>query len=130
MGILGTAGTVGMAVGPPIGDAVARLLSLDIMFYTSSLFGLISIVILFSINETLINKKPFTAESFKIQKQDLFEPYVLVPCVIMILSAYSYGACFTLLPDLGEHVGIKNKGVLFLFLTVASLAVRLIAGKA
>jgi MFS family permease len=48
----------------------------------------------------------------------------------MVLSAYSYGAAFTVLPDFGAHVGIKNKGLLFTFLTVASLLVRLLGGKA
>jgi len=34
------------------------------------------------------------------------------------------------MPDFGEHVGIKNKGLLFAYLTVSSLAVRLLGGKA
>jgi MFS family permease len=130
MGVLGTAGTVGMAAGPAIGGAVANNFSLDALFYLSSFFGLVSIIVLMSIRETLENKKPFTPETLRIQKRDLFEPLVLVPCIIMALYAYSYGAIFTLLPDLGEFAGIKNKGLLFTFLTVASLAVRLLAGKA
>jgi MFS family permease len=129
MGILGTAGTVGMAAGPAIGGALANAFSLNVLFYTSSLFGLLSILILFNIRETLCDKKRFGAHALKIHRRDLFEPLVVVPCVIMFLYAYSYGACFTVLPDLGEYLGIKNKGVLFTFLTVASLAVRLVAGK-
>jgi MFS family permease len=130
MGMLGTAGTVGMAAGPAIGGAVANNFSLNALFYASSFFGLISILILFSIRETLENKSTFSIASLKIEKQDLFEPLVIAPCIIMLLSAYSYGAIYTVLPDLGEYVGIKNKGLLFTFLTVASLAVRLLAGKA
>lgn len=130
MGLLGTAGTLGMAAGPAIGGALANVFSLNVMFYTSSLFGLLSIIILLNIKETLGNKKRFSTDSVRIQRHDLFEPLVLVPCLIMLLYAYSYGACFTLLPDLGEYMGIKNKGLLFAFLTVASLMVRLLAGKA
>jgi MFS family permease len=48
----------------------------------------------------------------------------------MLLTAYAYGAVFTVMPDFGEHVGIRNKGLLFTFLTVASLSVRLVAGRA
>jgi MFS family permease len=48
----------------------------------------------------------------------------------MVLCAYAYGAMFTIMPDLGEHMGIRNKGLLFTYLTVASLLVRLIGGKA
>jgi MFS family permease len=48
----------------------------------------------------------------------------------MVLVAFSYGAVFTIIPDFGQFVGIKNKGLLFTFLTIASLLVRLLAGKA
>ena len=130
MGLLGTAGTVGMASGPAIGGALANLFSLDVVFYTSSLFGLLSMIILLNIKETHAGKKQFSLDSVKIQRHDLFEPLVVVPCIIMFLYAYSYGTIFTLLPDLGAFVGIRNKGVLFTFLTVASLLVRLVAGRA
>jgi MFS family permease len=66
----------------------------------------------------------------KLSGDDLFEPRVIVPCLVMVLCAYAYGAIFTIMPDLGEHMGIKNKGLLFTYLTVASLLVRLIGGKA
>jgi MFS family permease len=130
MGILGTAGTVGMAVGPVVGGAVANNFGLDAMFYTSSGFALVSILILSGVKETLPQRKGFTTEIFKIHKRDLLEPRVLVTCIVMLLTAYSYGAVFTVIPDFGEYVGIRNKGLLFMFLTVASLSVRLIAGKA
>ncbi len=130
MGLLGTAGTVGMAVGPVVGGAVANNFGLDAMFYTSSGFAVVSILILSGIKETLPEKKGFTTEIFKIHKRDLLEPRVLVTCIVMLLTAYSYGAVYTVIPDFGEFVGIRNKGVLFMCLTVASLSIRLIAGKA
>lgn len=130
MGLLGTAGTLGMAAGPAAGGALVNFFSLNVVFYTSSILGLLSIFILMNIQETQKGKKKFNLEAIKIQRHDLFEPLVIVPCCIMFLYAYSYGACFTLLPDLGDFVGIPNKGLLFVFLTVASLMVRLIAGKA
>jgi MFS family permease len=130
MGLLGTAGTVGMALGPVVGASVANDFGLNSLFYTSSGFALVSILILAGIRETLAPRKGFTREVLKIHKRDLFEPRVLVTCVVMLLTAYSYGAIYTVMPDFGEFVGIKNKGLLFTFLTVASLSVRLIAGKA
>ncbi len=130
MGLLGTAGTVGMAAGPAVGGAVANNLGLNFMFYTSSAFAIISILILTGIKETLQQRNRFTHQVLKIHKRDLFEPRVLVTCVVMVLTAYSYGAVYTVMPDFGEFVGIRNKGLLFTFLTVASLSVRLIAGKA
>lgn len=130
MGIVGTAGTLGMASGPAIGGALANNVGLDVMFYCSSGFALISIIIIMSIKETLPVKQKFSMAVFRVKRVDIFEPRVLAPCLVMALSAYAYGAVFTVIPDFGAFVGIKNKGLLFTFLTVASLLVRLLAGKA
>ena len=130
MGYLGTAGTLGMAGGPALGAAVASHFSLDAMFYCSALAALGSLLILGGIKETLKYKVRFSPSLLKVGKQDIFEPRVLVPCLVMVLSTYSFGAVFTLIPDLGEFLGIRNKGLLFTYFTLASLLVRLIGGKA
>ena len=130
MGYLGTAGTLGMAGGPAIGGAIANQFSIEAMFYCSALSALGSILILGGIKETLKHKVRFSPSLLKVGRADLFEPRVLVPCIVMVLSAYSFGAVFTLIPDFGEFVGIRNKGLLFTYFTVASLLVRLIGGKA
>lgn len=130
MGILGTAGSVGMAAGPAIGGLVANQFGLNAMFYCSSAFGLLSVLVILNIRETLRDKHPVSTSLLKINKADLFEPRVVFPCIIMVLCAYSYGAVFTVIPDFGEYIGIKNKGLLFTYLTIASLAIRLLGGKA
>jgi MFS family permease len=130
MGLLGTAGTVGMAAGPALGGPIADGFGLDIMFYCSSFFALVSILILLGVKETVKQKHPFSGDLLKIKKEDLFEPLVIAPCIVMILGAYAYGAVYTIIPDFGQFVGIKNKGLLFTYLTVASLAIRLIGGRA
>ena len=130
MGILGTAGSVGMAAGPAVGGTIANQFGLDAMFYCSSFFGLVSIIILIRMKETLPRKVKFSLGLLKVKREDIFEPLVLVPCLVMVLVAFPYGAVFTVIPDFGQFVGIKNKGLLFTFLTVASLLVRLLAGKA
>ncbi|MBK5278390.1 MAG: MFS transporter [Bacteroidia bacterium] len=130
MGLLGTAGSVGMAAGPAIGGTIANQFGLDAMFYCSSFFGLVAIIILVRMRETLAKKERFSYSLLKVSKEDIFEPLVLIPCMIMVLIAFSYGTIFTVIPDFGQFVGIKNKGLLFTFLTVASLLVRLLAGKA
>jgi MFS family permease len=130
MGLLGTAGSLGMAGGPAIGGTLANSFGLDAMFYCSSFFGLISIVILLGVKETLKHKHPFQMQLLKMNGDDLFEPLVIVPCLVMVLSSFAYGAVYTIIPDFGEFVGIQNKGLLFTYLTVASLLVRLMGGKA
>lgn len=130
MGLLGTAGTLGMASGPAIGGTLANAFGLDVMFYCSSAFGILSILILTGIRETLQEKHTFHVSILKVETSDLFEPRVVAPCVVMVLSAYAYGAMFTIIPDFGEFMGIKNKGLLFTYLTIASFLVRLVGGKA
>lgn len=130
MGMLGTAGYIGMASGPAVGGWIANQFGLTVMFYSSSLLGLLSIVILIRIQETLKEKRRFHVSLLSVSRKDLFEPRVLAPCLVMALSAYAYGAVLTVLPDFGAYVGIQNKGLLFTYFTVASLAVRLIGGKA
>lgn len=130
MGLLGTAGTVGMAAGLAVGPGIANDFGLNVMFYSSSALAVTSIAVLFGIKETLSHKQGFSTQVLKIHKHDLLEPRVLVTCIVMLLTTYTYGAVFTVIPDFCTYVGIKNEGLPFTFLTVASLSVRLVAGKA
>jgi MFS family permease len=116
MGLLGTAGTVGMAAGLAVGPSIANDFGLDVMFYCSSGMAVLSIVFLMGIKETLTVRQSFSTQTLKIHKRDLFEPRVLVPCLVMMLATYAYGAVFTVLPDFCLHLGIENKGLPFVFL--------------
>lgn len=99
------------------------------MFYCSSLFAIVSSLIVFSIQETVTEKHPVSWKLLKIDRHDLFEPRVLAPCLVMVLCAYAYGNLFTIIPDFGTLMGIKNKGLLFTYFTVSSFMIRLIAGR-
>jgi MFS family permease len=130
MGFLGTAGTMGMAGGPALGGLISNDFGINAMFYASAFCAVVALVILSNIEETILKKHRFTIGLLKIHKHDFLEPKVIVPSIVMVLCAYAYGAVYTVLPDFGEFVGIGNKGLLFTYLTVASFAIRLIAGKA
>lgn len=130
MGLLGAAGTLGMAAGLAIGSFIADAFGLEIMFYCSSGFAVVSVVILIGLRETLDEKHRFHPRVLKVKRDDLFEPRVLAPCLVMGLCGYSYGAIFTVMPDLSQHMDIKYKGLLFSYLTVALLVIRLVGGKA
>jgi MFS family permease len=130
MGLLGTASTLGMAGGPALGGWLSSISSLDVMFYCSSGFAITSSLIIFSIRETVTEKHPVSWKLLKINREDLFEPRVLAPCLVMGLCAYAYGNLFTIMPDFGENMGIVNKGLLFTYFTVASFLIRLVGGKA
>lgn len=130
MGLLGTAGSLGMAAGPAIGGVIAQNFSIDVLFYSSSLLALLSVVILKGVKETLPLRNKFSVTMLKVDWHDLFEFKVWIPCIVMVLCSFAYGTMLTIIPDFGDYSGIKNKGVLFAFFTVASLAVRLFGGKA
>ena len=130
MGLLGTASSIGMAGGPAVGGIISNHFGLEAMFYCSATFALLSAIIIAGIKETLKSKQPFSTDLLKVSRGDLFEPRVLAPCVVMVLLVYSYGTVLTLIPDFGEYVGIRNKGLLSTYMTIASLLVRLIGGKA
>ncbi len=130
MGLLGTASSLGMAGGPAVGGFITNQFGLNIMFYCSAAFALLSAVIIGGIKETLPVKQPFSISILKVNRQDLFDRRVITPCVVMVLLVYSYGTVFTLIPDFGKHVGIRNNGLLFTYMTLTSLLVRLVGGKA
>lgn len=130
MGLLGTASTIGMAGGPAVGGPISVHFGLDAMFYCSSAFALLSAVILYRIRETVKDKRRFDVRLLKVNRSDLFEPRVLAPCIVMLLLGYSYGSVYTLIPDFGQHVGIQNPGLLFTYMTIAALVVRLLGGRA
>ncbi|MFM8913843.1 MAG: MFS transporter [Flammeovirgaceae bacterium] len=130
MGMVGTSGALGMAGGPALGGAVANQWGLDVMFYVSSFLALASIVIFIRVRETLKERHSVSWRLLKVSWADIYEPLVLAPCFVMMLTAYAYGTVYTMLPDFGFTMGIKNKGLLFVYFTLASLFIRLIAGRA
>lgn len=130
MGILGTASAVGMAGGPALGGFLESAYGFSTLCYCSSAFALVSITVLLAVKETIRERHAFHPRVLKVNQSDMFEPRVLAPCIVMFFSSYCYGGMITLLPDFSEFVGIKNAGLLFTYLTIASLTVRLVGGKA
>lgn len=130
VGVLGTAGTLGMALGPALGGWIANSYGLSFMFYGSSLCGLLSVLVVINMKETMKEKRKFSIATIRINRKDVFEPKVLIPSGVMVLIAYAYGAIFTVIADFGAYVGIVNKGLIFAYITVALLIIRLLAGRA
>ncbi len=130
MGVLGLCSSLGMASGPAIGSTLANTYSLDLMFYASSAAAILSIVILAGMQETLENPDRFRLSHLKLHRHELFEPRVIAPCIVLLLTAFSFGIVLTITPDLSDELGIENRGLFYTFFTVASVAVRFFAGKA
>ncbi|QJX47515.1 MFS transporter [Hymenobacter taeanensis] len=131
MGLLGVAGSLGMAAGPAIGGLLAQHFSLNTMFYASSGMALLSLVVQGTMTETLpqAQREKFSWSLLKLDWSEVLEPRVLAPALVTLLCLFPYGAVLTVIPDQSRLLGIENKGLFFTCFTVASLVVRLIAGR-
>ena len=129
LGIHGLCFSTGMAIGPAIGSAITSGHSINILFYCSSLFALLSIVIIINIKETLPKKKRFKFSLLRISRKEIIEFRVLPAALITLMAYISYGAILTVIPDWSQHLGIKNKGTFFMVFTISSLFVRFLSGK-
>ncbi|AMR33082.1 MFS transporter [Mucilaginibacter sp. PAMC 26640] len=129
LGMHGLCFITGMAVGPAIGSSIRMSHSLNTLFYTSSFFALMSIVLLMNMKETLKVREKLNLDMFKISRKDIIAIEVLPAAIVTLLSYVSYGAILTLIPDWSHHLGIGNKGLFFMVFTIASLVIRFVAGK-
>lgn len=129
MGIQGLCFSTGLALGPALGSYIKLLSSYDVLFYCSSLMAILSIVLVIQVKETLINKQQFTLKSLQISISDIIAKEAMIPAIITFITYLGFGVVLTLIPDWSEHLGFINKGVFFIVFTIASVLIRVIAGK-
>lgn len=129
LGMHGLCFSIGGAIGPAIGSYIAQDFGITTMFYSSSVFALLSIVIVLNMKETLKNKERFNLSMLKIRRDEIIELRVLPAGIVTLLSYTGYGVILTLIPDWSEHLGIGNKGLFFTAYTLSSIAIRFVSGK-
>ncbi|MFC7670137.1 MFS transporter [Hymenobacter humi] len=133
MGMLGVTGALGMAFGPALGSWIAETFSLNTMFYCSSAVALLSVVVQGTLTETLPKalRQRFSLRLLKLKWSEVLEPRVLSPALVTGLCLFPYGAVLTVVPDQSRLLGLEGhtKGLFYVFFTVASLGIRLVAGK-
>ena len=129
IGMHGLCFSIGGAFGPSLGGIIAQHYGINNMFYCSSLFAFLSIIIVCNIKETLKTKKNFSTSMLRISKSDIIELKVLPAAIVMLLSYSSSGVILTLIPDWSEHLGIVNKGLFFSVYTISSIGIRLLSRK-
>lgn len=129
MGIHGLCFSTGLAIGPAIGSELSQRSSINALFYCSSVFALLSIVILMNMKETLIKKERFKLALLKINRKEIIEKRVISGAFITFLSYLSYGVILTVISDWGTHLGVANKGLFYMVFTISSLIIRFASGK-
>lgn len=130
LGVHGICFSTGLAIGPAIGSTITDHFSINILFYCSSLFALMSIVILANMKESLVEKERFSFSLLKIKKNEIIERKVIPASLVTLLSYVSYGAILTVIGDWSKYLGTSNKGLFFMVFTLTSLLIRFVAGKA
>ncbi|OCB76831.1 MFS transporter [Flavobacterium piscis] len=130
LGLHGLCFSIGMALGPAIGSSIKLYSYMNMLFYASSVFALLSIVILMNMKETLKHKQRFSLRILKISRKDIIALEVLPAAIVTFLSYMAYGVILTLIPDWSQHLGIANKGLFFMVFTITSVMIRFGAGKA
>lgn len=131
MGYLGFFNSLGMAAGPALGSQLMLWVGGEYkwLFWLSSLIALVSALVIFGLPETLQPKQKMRWEFLKIRWEDVFEPRVIKPSIVLLFTAFSFGVVLTVVPDLATHIGMQNKGTFFSVFTFSSLFSRLTAGK-
>jgi MFS family permease len=129
MGIIGVAISVGTATGNALGGYIGSVFPIDYVFYASAATAIMSVLILSGMNETLADRVQFNFGLLKLKKDEIIEKRVLVPAIYMALSVFSFGLVLTIMPDYSAHLDISNKGLFFAVFVLASLGIRIVAGK-
>jgi len=130
LGLLGVFLSLGMSAGNAIGSPIAKHLGINSMFMISSFFGILSVLVLFRMKESLAEREKFRFSLLKMHLNEVFEPNIFLPAIIMVFTVISYGIILTIIPDFSVHLGLENKGIFFAYFTLSSILVRVFAGKA
>lgn len=129
MGYLGMAGSTGMALGPSLGSFIKEEYSFELMFYISSLLGVISFLLTLRLKETKVNKVKFRPGLLKVKKNEIIEKSAVPSAIVMILDTFSFGVILTLAPDFVKSLGFQYKGLFNTTFVVSSIGMRFIAGR-
>ena len=130
LGFLGVAGNAGMAGGPAIGSYLAVEWGYDAMFLVSSFLGILSLLFTLKLPETLPNSRKVIWSDLNVFKGKNFDIAAWPAAISLLPVALSFGVFLTITPDFVDDLGYKYKGVFNTIIVVASILMRLFAGKA
>lgn len=129
MGVMSFFGMIGMGTGYMFSSKIVMATSLPTLFFISSAVAVLSIVVLLGMKETLEEREKFHWGLLKINWSDVYHPSALRPGVVMLLNTFCFGVVVSLFPDFSVSLGIEDKGLYFVYFTIASLFSRVIGGR-
>lgn len=129
MGIWGTFISLGIGVGQGISTFIVDQVGLNGLFLFSALMVIVAQLFVAQTKETLVKREKFSFKLLRIKKDEIIEPSVIPVAVVMFLSAICSGIIFVLTPDISTYLKIENKGSFFIYYVLATITIRLTAGK-
>jgi MFS family permease len=126
MGLWGTFISLGIGVGQALGSYIFAHSNFDTLFMASAGFGVLALLLLSPIQETLPEQQTFHWRQLLIKWEDVVEPSVKPAALIMLLTAISSGLIFVLTPDYSAYLGIANKGYFFGIYVLSTIGIRLV----
>ena len=129
MGWLGISFSVGSSAAPPLGSWLVQSMGINTMFYTSSALAMVSMLMLFNMPETLQKPKAFHPRLLLVGRDEWYDPKAIPAAIVMLCLYCSYGCLLTIVPDLGDYLGVANRGLFFTLFTLGSISTRLFAGR-
>lgn len=130
LGILGVAGSTGMALGPVLGSVLRVEWGYEYMFIGSTALGLISLWLTLLLKETLPNPRPIKLADLNIFKGQVVDFSSWPSSLYLLPVAFTFGVFLTVSPDYVASLGFVYKGSFNAIIVVSSILVRLFAGKA
>lgn len=124
LGYMSTASVVAFALGPLLGIAIAERWGYEALFLTIGAFSLAAAGC-----GARLHRSPRREPGSSTYRAVILRRSVLVPTATLLLVTTAHGGAFAFMPILLEERLAFNFGLYFLVFSVASLGVRLIAGR-
>ena len=129
MGLVGVMNNVGMMGGYALSSVIEDSIGLTNLFWFSGILAFFSVAIIIRMKETLPNPKTLKNAQLKLGIGDVWDKRSKEPAVVIMLTVTMFGALVTLVPDYSKALGIANKGLFMLIMTVATVTTRLFTSK-
>jgi MFS family permease len=129
MGVFGVVISLGMGTGLYLSTPIYNLVGLENLFFISSGFAIVAFILSLLITESLENRVKLKFEHIRIKKNEIIDRDVLLPSIVMFLTASCAGVVFTITPDMGNYLDIENKGYFFGVYVSFTIVIRFLAGK-
>ena len=130
LGYLGVAGNAGMAGGPALGSWLTVEFGYDAMFWTSSALGVLALILTLRLPESLPNSRKVRLQDLNVFSGPVLDWSSWPASMALLPVAFAFGAFLTITPDFVDSLGYVYKGSFNTIIVIASISMRLFAGKA